>query len=162
MNIREYVEKDIELLREIYNESTRMYNFPDFNEEQKKIMIVPHKLYMKLILQKTITLVLEDDKDMIQGFISVEIEGHEYPYITLFYVNLNSINKGYGRKLFEEMLRKLKSMGKNKVYLHASEYSLRIELYEKFGFERIGYEDVSIGFHDNKVIFNWMRMEREI
>jgi len=139
MKIRLYVEKDIERIIELYNETTKEINWNDLNEEQKKVMLFKDVKVAHELMNSNITCVLEDENE-IRGLAMMTQEG----YIRFLYVDIRFLRKGYGRKLLSAMEEKAKGLGLEKVYLHTSKYTSDNKIYEKLGYQNKGGETYTI------------------
>ncbi len=151
--IRKYDPKDIQRIVEIYNSTTLKFNYEHLNKDQKRIILFPNLEIPHKIMSEDITLVLEIENDVV-GFVSMKPDG----YINFLYVDEKHFRKGYGKKLISAIENKAKELGLLKVYLYASEYAEKNEIYQNLGYIGKGKETHKIVGVD----FEGIRFEKEL
>lgn len=61
------------------------------------------------------------------------------------YVHPMLHGKGFGKKLLDKIIHDVKPAGANKLQLNVNRHNRAISFYEKYGFRKVGEEDIAIG-----------------
>ncbi len=144
-NIRNYNDSDLAEMLTIFNhfarESFAVYSDSELNISQFK----------KMIEQARIILVLLRNEKLIGfGYISSykPYSNFERTGVLTYFIRADYTGKGYGTKLFDELILRGKRVGITNYLAHVSsknEQSLRF--HEKHGFEEVGrFKNVAVKF----------------
>ena len=80
------------------------------------------------------------------GFASYSHSNKTGAYkIHKLYVHPMLHGHGFGKKLLERIIKDIKSKGATKLALNVNRHNRAIHFYEKYGFKKVGEEDVAIG-----------------
>lgn len=151
MIIRIALESDILSLAKLYRDSVEAIALQQYSQAQMQMWAsfsLETESFKKFILEPT-TFIAEENR-IILGFSGINKQGH----IASIYVHPHYHRQGIGSKLLAKVIEYAQINKMNYLHSEASEFSK--PLFEKFGFEMYGQEQVD----RNGVLFSRYLMQR--
>ena len=148
------IESDLPALAKLFDDSVRQVAPQKYSPEQVDAWAASAtdtEFFSRFILEST-TFIAEENNLLGFGGIRITTAGQ----ITSLYVRGNCNRKGVGSKLLEKILEYARINQCDRLYTEASEFSK--PLFEKFGFEIYGEEEVM----RNGVLFQRSLMQKFI
>ncbi len=137
MEIRHAEETDMVALVDLFQTSIETQADEHYSEEQVHAWAsrATEASFQDFILGPT-TFVAVDDSGPL-GFCGYASDGH----ITSLYIRPDFVGKGIGRAMLIHVLEDARAQGIESFHVEASD--MAIPLFEKFGFEKTGFDDVT-------------------
>lgn len=142
MDIRPTDETDLMALVDLFTDAIEVQGKEHYSAEQVRAWAdrASQTSFKDFVLSPTtFVAVNEEEESGPMGFCGYAMDGH----ITSLYVRPDCTGKGVGKALLQYVLDHARDNGVAKFHVEAS--TLAIPLFDKFGFEKSGFDEITVG-----------------
>lgn len=146
MEIRSVQETDLVSLMDLFTDAIEVQGKEHYSAEQVRAWAdrATQSSFKDYVLSPTTFVAVDEDNESSpsgtpMGFCGYALDGH----ITSLYIRPDCAGKGVGKALLQYVLDQAREHGITSFHVEASK--MAIPLFEKFGFDKSGFDEVTVG-----------------